>query len=73
MSLDVRTAPVSVVRPQTCARLLECKTGQHPPSPLSCEVRTMLGKKRVQAIGLSLDDPHAFADTVELSLKRLDD
>ena len=28
------------------------------------EVRTMLGKKCVRAFGLSLDDPHAFANEV---------
>ena len=37
------------------------------------EVRTMLGTKRVQAIGLSLDDPHAFADAIASSLRQLDD
>lgn len=37
------------------------------------EIRTMLGKKRVQAIGVSLDDPKAFGDVIELSLKCLDD
>lgn len=33
------------------------------------EVRTMLGKKRVRAIGLSLDDPHAFIKAVESGLE----
>ena len=37
------------------------------------EVRTMLGKKRVRAIGLSLDDPRAFIDAIELSSEHLDD
>ena len=36
------------------------------------EVRTMLGKKRVRAIGLSLDDPRAFVDAIELSLEHMD-
>lgn len=39
----------------------------------SVEVRTMLGTKRVQAIGLSIDDPNAFADAIVLRLKNLDD
>ena len=36
------------------------------------EVRAMLGKKRVRAIGLSLDDPRAFVDAIELSLEHMD-
>lgn len=31
-------------------------------------VRTMLGEKRVRAIGMSLDDPHAFASALEEAL-----
>lgn len=37
------------------------------------EVRTMLGKKRVRAIGMSLDDPRAFVGAIELGSERLDD
>lgn len=36
-------------------------------------VRTMLGEKRVRGIGLSLDDPHAFVDTVKSYLGQLND
>ncbi len=34
------------------------------------EVRTMLGKKRVRAIGLSLDDPRTFSDLVRGELRQ---
>lgn len=34
----------------------------------SFKVRTMIGTKRVRIIGLSLDDPHDFADAIESSL-----
>ncbi len=37
------------------------------------EVRTMLGKKRARAIGLSLDDPRAFVETVNVCSERLND
>lgn len=36
------------------------------------EVRTMLGKKHVRAVGLSLDDPRAFVDAIELGYEHLD-
>ncbi len=36
-------------------------------------VRTMLGEKWVRSIGLSLDDPHAFVDTVKSHLEHLND
>lgn len=34
------------------------------------EVRTMLGKKRIRAIGLSLDDPRTFSDLVRGGLRQ---
>lgn len=37
---------------------------------LPFEVRTILGKKRVRAIGLSLDDPQAFSDLFRNGLRR---
>lgn len=37
------------------------------------EVRTMLGTKRVRAVGLSLDDPRAFVDAIESGSEHLDD
>lgn len=37
------------------------------------EVRTMLGKKRVRAIGLSLDGPRAFVDAIQVNSEHLDD
>ena len=37
------------------------------------EVRTMLGKKHVWAVGLSLDDPRAFVKSIELESEHLDD
>lgn len=35
------------------------------------EVRTMLGKRRVRVIGLSLDDPRAFFDAIKWTSKRM--
>lgn len=32
------------------------------------EVRTLMGTKRVRAIGLSLDDPHAFMDALDVAV-----
>lgn len=37
------------------------------------EVRTMFGKKRVRVLGLSLDDPRAFIEAIELGSEHLDD
>lgn len=36
-------------------------------------IRTMLGKKQVRSIGMSLDDSRAFADAVKLHLEHIND